>query len=498
MKKFILTHWRGEFSLPLSYWGISFLLVLILRIASQLLVGEIEALSTSLTTTAWILFIFYIFQFTLLTWSYVGTWRSASRYSADKKPLAWSALAKFAIVSGVIQISSAFIIEEAPILKVFTPYLLGSNSSQVIKVDVLDEGQTLKLSGMFGNGSYNVVKKSLDTNPEIKKIYLDSNGGLYKEVSLIAESILTRRIDTYVEDKCLSFCTIVFLAGYNRYGTPTARFGFHAPSVKGASQFDNEANADSKKLYSKLRVPQEFINRIYSTPNSDMWYPSYQELVEVGIVNKLSFGGETNAAAILFNKPRAELRSELASDKLFSAYENKFPGFLDKVLDISIPMARQGKSDAEILNAIRAYATTLQIKAIAMSTPEIRARFIGLAVKQGREASKYGGEACYRLLKSTLDVTKVFPKELVNEEKNLTTEALSSNFVRPVGYSTAMFQSLSPSLFSNMTEAEVKAIAEPNPSQVQSSCPAIIKFYEAIDKLPNQNKDIVIYGLLTS
>lgn len=498
MKKFILTHWRGEFSLPLSYWGISFLLVLILRIASQLLAGEIEALSTSLTATAWILFIFYILQFTLLTWSYVGTWRSASRYSADKKPIAWSALAKFAIVSGVIQISSAFITQEAPILKVFMPYLLGADTKQIIKVDVLDEGRTLKLSGMFGNGSYNIVKKSLETNQEIKKIYLDSNGGLYKEVSLIAESILTRRIDTYVEDRCLSFCTIVFLAGYNRYGTPTARFGFHAPSVKGASQFDNEANVDSKKLYSKLRVPQDFITKIYATPNTDMWYPSYKELQDAGIVNKLSLGGESNTIASLFNKPRSELRNSFASDKFLSAYENKFPGFLDKVLDISIPMVKQGKSDAEILNAIRAYATTLQTKAIAMSTPEIRARFIRLAVKQAREASKYGGEACYRLLKSTLDVTKVFPKELVNEEINLTTEALSSNFIRPVRYSSALFQSLSPSLFSSMTEAEVNAIAEPNPSQVQSSCQAIIKFYEAIDKLPNQNKDIVIYGLLTS
>jgi hypothetical protein len=240
MKKFILTHWRGEFSLPISYWGISFLLVVILRIASELLSGELEALSTSLTATAWLLFISYIVQFTLLTWSYVGTWRSASRYAAESKPFAWSVLAKFAIVSGVIQISSTFITQEAPILKVFIPYLLGTDSNQVIKVQILDDGQTLKLSGVFGNGSYNVVKKSLDTNPEIKKIYLDSSGGLYKEVSLTAETILTRRIDTYVEDKCLSFCTIVFLAGYNRFSTPTAKFGFHAPSIKGASQFDNQ------------------------------------------------------------------------------------------------------------------------------------------------------------------------------------------------------------------------------------------------------------------
>jgi ATP-dependent protease ClpP protease subunit len=461
-----------------------------------MLAGEIEALSTSLTATAWILFIFYILQFTLLTWSYVGTWRSASKYSADKKPIAWSILAKFAIVSGVIQISSAFVIQEAPILKVFSPYLLGADAKQLIKIDVLDEGRTLKLSGMFGNGSYNVVKKSLDTNPEIKKIYLDSNGGLYKEVSLIAETILTKRIDTYVEDKCLSFCTIVFLAGYNRYGTPTAIFGFHAPSLKGASQLDDELNTDSKKLYSKLRVPKEFINKIYATPNSDMWYPSYKELQDAGIVNRLLLGGESNTISKSFNKPRSELRNALASDKLFNAYEIKFPGFLDKVLDISIPMVRQGKSDDEILNAIRGYAATLQTKAIAMSTPEIRARFVKLGVKQAKEVSKYGGEACYKLLMSTINIYKVFPKEMVNEEIALTTDALSSSFVKPQNYSQGAFDSITPSLFSSMTPAEVSAISEPNQNQVQSTCPALIKFYEALDKLPSQNKDIAVYGLL--
>jgi hypothetical protein len=133
-----------------------------------------------------------------------------------------------------------------------------------------------------------------------------------------------------------------------------------------------------------------------------------------------------------------------------------------------------------------------------MSNPEIRANFIKLSVKQAKEASKYGDEACYRLLKSTLDITKVFPKELVNEEIALTTEALSSIFVYPTDFSPEAFKSITPLLFSGMTPAEVNSIAEPNPNQMKNTCPAILKFYEAIDRLPAKNKDIVIYGLLTS
>jgi hypothetical protein len=75
---------------------------------------------------------------------------------------------------------------------------------------------------------------------------------------------------------------------------------------------------------------------------------------------------------------------------------------------------------------------------------------------------------------------------------------MSSNFVRPIGYSAEAFESLSPTLFTNMTPDEINAIAEPNQNQLQSSCSAITKLYEAIDKMPAKNKDIVIYGLLSS
>jgi hypothetical protein len=133
-----------------------------------------------------------------------------------------------------------------------------------------------------------------------------------------------------------------------------------------------------------------------------------------------------------------------------------------------------------------------------MSNPEIRARFIRLAVMQAKEASKLGDEACYRLLVSTLDITKVFPKELVQEEINITTEAMSSKFIRPAGYSQSIFESLSPTLFLDMTPVEVEAIANPNPNKLQSSCSAITKFYAAINRLPAQDKDIVTYGLLSN
>jgi len=498
MNRFILQHWRGEFSLPLAYWGISFLFVSLLRVIGGYLVLEVESVTTSLTATAWILYIFYAFSLLLLTWSFVGTWRSATRYSSEKNSTVWSGLAKFAICVGILQISATFLTQEAKVLKVFAPYLIGSDEGKRIAVEILDDGKTMKLTGAFGNGSYNTFKKSLDKNPNINKISLQSNGGLFKEVSLIAEEILLKRIDTYVEDKCESFCTIVFLSGYERFSTPSAKIGFHAPTFHGASELDDESNISSRKLYAKLRVPNAFIDKIYSTPNSNMWYPTHKELVDAGIVNKVTLGGETNSIAGRFDKTREELYDTFLKDKLFEAYEKKFPGFINKVLDIAIPMAKARKSDSEILNSIRAYAATFQGKAVAMSTPELRAKFISLAVKQSREASKISGEACYRLITSTLDVTKVLSRDLVTEELNLTKEALYSNYIPAKGYSNELFESLTARIVANLTEAEISAISAPNPNRTDYSCSAITKFYESIEKLGKDNKDVITFGLLAN
>jgi ATP-dependent protease ClpP protease subunit len=497
MKKFILQHWRGEFSLPLAYWGISVLFVGLIRILAEVLTGVLESSSTSLTSTAWLLFGFYAFTFVIVCWSLVGTWRSATRYSLEKKSSLWSGLAKLAIVLGVLQISSTFLIKEAPVLKVMSPYLMGSNTSTRITVEILDDGKTIKLSGMFGNGSFNSFKSSLDRNPNINRVFLSSNGGLFKEVSLIAEEILQKRLDTYVEDKCESFCTIVFLSGYNRFSTPNAKIGFHSPTIKGASHLDEDLHSESKKLYAKLRVSKEFIDKIYSTPNSDVWYPTHKELIDAGIVNKVTLGGETNSLGGFFNKNKNELYDAFSKIELYSSYEKKFPGTINKVIEITMPMAKAGKTDSEILNATRAYIVTFTLKAVAKSTPEIRTRFISLAAKQSREASKIGNEACYKLLTTTLDVTKAFPKELVDEELNLIKDALNSSFIAPKGYREVLYEQLLQTALSSLSDSELSTVTSPSLNN-KNNCPAITKFYEAIDNLPRQNKDIVAYGLFSS
>lgn len=497
IKNLILRHWRGEFPLPVSYWGISFLLVAFATSSFDLLSVGVEKLGSSITVTAWVLFSHTVFTLVLLAWSYVGTWRAANQFVASGKSKTWATLAKIAIVFGFFSFTANFNSQTYPILKVFIPYLLGGDPLGSVTTSLLDDGKTLKVEGVFGNGSYNQIKKDIKRYPQIQKLYLNSRGGRFKEVELIAELVMAKKMDTYVEEQCLSFCTVVFLAGTNRFSTPRAVIGFHAPTLKGASQFDDELSGQAKELYQKFHLHPDFIARILATPNTDMWYPSYQELIEYGVVNRMTFGGETSNLSSYINKSKLDLLEMFRNDNYFSSYEKKFPGFIEKIVDIVMPLVQSGKSDTEILNAIRAYASQYQMKALAQSTPDIRARFIKLSLKQSLEVSQYGGEACYRLLSSTLDVGKVLPKHLVKEELNLGLEALDAPFIPPKGYSDRAFEKVIGQVFNGMTDAEFKAIAQPNPKDVSHTCQAMVKFYSALDQQPAIQRDIVAYGMLS-
>ncbi len=496
IKNLILRHWLGEFPLPVSYWGISFLLVAFATSSFDLLSVGVEKLGSSITVTAWVLFSHTLFTLVLLAWSYVGTWRAANQFVVSGKSKVWATLAKIAIVVGFFSFTANFNSQTYPILKVFIPYLLGGDPLGSVKTSLLNDGKTLKVEGVFGNGSYNQIKKDIKQHPQIQKLYLNSRGGRFKEVELIAELVMAKKIDTYVEEQCLSFCTVVFLAGTNRFSTPRAVIGFHAPTLKGASQFDDELSGQAKELYQKFHLHPDFIARILATPNTDMWYPSYQELIEYGVVNRMTFGGETSNLSSYINKSKLDLLEMFRKDNYFASYEKKFPGFIEKIVDIVMPLVQSGKTDSEILNAIRAYASQYQMRALAQSTPDIRARFVRLSLKQSLEVSRYGGEACYRLLTSTLDVGKVLPKPLVREELDLGIEALSASFVPPKNYSDKAFERALTKIFNGMTESEIRAIAEPNPKDVSHTCSALVKFYTALDQEHPASKDILAYGML--
>ena len=104
---YFVRHWRGELSLPVSYWvngvliGIG-LAVVAFAIAMGIATGMQGSPSVRPTLGVFILVAFAVDAIHIV-WGGVGVWRSATNYRAQGRPAVWAILAKIAVVLGVLR-----------------------------------------------------------------------------------------------------------------------------------------------------------------------------------------------------------------------------------------------------------------------------------------------------------------------------------------------------------------------------------------------------------
>lgn len=496
-QNFIKRHWNGEISLPIAYWGIGTFLGFSIIFLTSLLIEVIEPLTPSITYSAWIVLLFYPFLWIVLLWIYVGIWKSSTKYIANGSSKTWGYLARIAVGLALLQIIGLVFSIHFPVMKKMSEFALGSDPMGTVAVELLDDGKTLYVKGVFGNGTSKTIISALDNNPSVKRLNLNSNGGRLKEVIRLSSEVQKRKLETYTEDRCLSFCTIIFLSGTPRYSTPRARIGFHAPYFFDGELLGSIGIDESKKLYQSFNLPNTFIEKIFSTPNSEMWYPSYQELVSIGVVTASSLGGESNLLKTdLLNYSNEQIQEFLLKAPIFAAYEKKFPGIVKEVSKKMSVAIKSGSSDAELMTSSRTYLAPYQMKTIAKSNPQIRISFSELAYEQSKYLETLGPKFCHAFLLGKLDITKNLPKELVDRELSLTNNALESTYVPPQGYSTKEFEKVSLTAVAEMTEAEINSITDLNLPPSSSTCSGLVKLYGGIKALPSLKRDIAIYGML--
>ncbi len=96
---YFVRHWRGELSLPVSYWVNG---ILALLITTALFMGAAIALDDISTWSSIAYWSFASVVYIIAcSWQIVGTWRSADRRNATN-PTVWASIAKAALVLATI------------------------------------------------------------------------------------------------------------------------------------------------------------------------------------------------------------------------------------------------------------------------------------------------------------------------------------------------------------------------------------------------------------
>ncbi|HEX7115272.1 MAG TPA: hypothetical protein VF193_09075 [Steroidobacter sp.] len=491
-RNYFVRHWRGDLSLPVAYWVNGVLLTLGLTTGIALTEDAINALP--LRSVATIGLIQHLVAIATTVWMSVGIWRSADKHPSRGGSRGWAVAAQVMTAIGVLSSAGTFMTTMLPQMKEFSLVAIGRDPMAEIDAKISSDGSALILTGTFGTGSADKVRRLLEAAPGIRTVMLDSSGGRIREGEDIAALVREYELDTYVETRCESACTFVFLAGKDRAATPNARIGFHRPSFVGNDpRVEAIMLANMQAHYRAAGISQRFIDRISVTPAESMWYPTREELIANGVINRLSLGGEVSAAYA----SRAELERALREMPVIAEIERHFPGALGEVVNAAWEAHEGRASAADIQAAARKVVVRYMPFVMLRATDEQLHEFLKVTLDELRAARSLSDEACKRLTRAELDVSRVLGPSLVAREMQLLLDVLKGPMVKRPAVTEAELEEVLGTVFQSLPLELVVVLIDLPSYQHEPGlvCEATIAFYEAISALPPRQRSIALRGI---
>ena len=285
---YLVRHWRGELSLPVSYWVNGVLANLLLMVT---LFGTAYVISSIKTDYAALLYwiVAMLLMSVACVWQSVGIWRSAGYYANQGGRRIWSLLARLAVILGVINLLNVYQATFIPALREsveFAEWL----SDVDWTIEVSDDGSEVEVRGGIKHGIAKDFEAALSANPGLEVVHVNLHqGGVIAEARRMQQMIRDRQLTTYVSGECVSACTLVFLGGTTRLLKTYGRIGFHAYSIPGIRTEDMAYQNDSQDLI-RLGVDAAFAEQVFAIPKDDMWYPDVEELLEANVIHEVVEG----------------------------------------------------------------------------------------------------------------------------------------------------------------------------------------------------------------
>jgi len=277
---YVTRHWRGELSLGVSWWVNRCLVYLGFEGVGALLQHQ-HTLSSMPRARLLFAVALLVAQVLVPPWQWVGLWRSAQNHIRRTQKVFWATIVQILVVSGGITwaLVTPFLLAIGA-NTAFLQYTYGSDHIRLVNGD-----SELEIRGPMGYGLAETVQKTLDQVPEIKRLRLNSPGGLMDEGRKLHDLIRARHLDTYSERGCYSACTLAFVAGKERTIHAQAKLGFHRPCLVGwdTQRFHAEIEL-VRRYYIAAGVAEEFVARALNTPPHQMWFPSLEELLAARVI----------------------------------------------------------------------------------------------------------------------------------------------------------------------------------------------------------------------
>ncbi len=291
MFKYIEQHWRGNLSLNRSFWVNLVLLFFLFGILERFLFPPY--IENELAVTTAVLAYIIVVKLIVYPWQVVGVLRACDLRIRSDTGRSWATAAQIALVVS-LAVTLVATIETYQSLQVFKQNLILKQiplPEPQYSLDLIKQDTLIHLRGPFEIGITNRVAELIEQYPEVTGIILDSGGGQIYEGRGLARLVRENKLQTYSLDKCLSSCTTAFVAGTIRTLGTNARLGFHqyrTYSVFPSIDVEQEQSKDME-IFVMQGISPEFLEKLFTQPPEEMWWPEIDELVGAGVVHQTGF-----------------------------------------------------------------------------------------------------------------------------------------------------------------------------------------------------------------
>ena len=505
-QNFIARHWRGEYPLWVSYWVVGIASNLAALVAILLLSQFMVTQVTYVPLALWAFFAgLWSGLVGLGIWQAVGIWRSATRRRIERqaagKRAPWAVLAKVAVCLGGLQLGAVLAKAGIPqIAEASRMAFMGDPSIPSYAVRAMNNGTEAEIIGGIKYGLTADFERLLQQSPGMRVVHLDSVGGRIGEGKKLNALIRERKLDTYVEVKCMSACTLAFAGGKQRILRKGAVLGFHRGAFPG-SQSDDVGSGVEREIYAAAGFSKAFIDRALATANSDMWKPDVAELMSYRVVTKLSDGDEFAVGG--YGGPA--LSSEewdkalLKATPAYGAVKQKYPADYAEILDIFVKEAARGTPRAAMIGKARARFNELIKTLLPQADDAALIEFTRLATDEYRALQAQDPAACYKYVSGTdvdESIMRMIPPELVKRETSVHEKIIQSAQRRDKAGSTeAAWTKIRDNLVrKGYSAVELQAMGDKTipPSSWARYCAATIDLYDEIVNLPARDASVVL------
>ena len=489
---YLVRQWRGEFSLPVSYWVNGALVTLaIIPVLSAINNSKFSDGFGIYGTGLWILFVLG-FVAALTVWQAIGTWRSAEKHVVRGGSAGWAVTARVMIVLGTIQAAGAFV-TQIPLIRRAADMLVHTGEAPHYQIRLLRNATEIELSGGLSNGTAAAVKTVLEATPNVKLIHLNNSGGGITEGSKLAKLIESYGLITFTSRSCVSACMIAFIAGKDRYLGETGRLGFHSASVDGTDGIGAEGG-NNRQFYLRHGVTPAFVDRVTSPAASGTWYPTRDELISAHVITAIVDARDYASTSVADWHSAAIADNQLAEVPALAAIKRRDPLEYARIKRDLITGMQAGDSERELLAIVHARMQNLLRKYLRTGPDQELVAYWKIQLAELSELQNIDPTYCVHFLfpeaGRLMDIQSLVSPDVRNAEAQTLSALIGAAAAKPAKTPTEAeilpLLSRSMVLLEHLHPDAVKMVAKPEVSMTKPTalCDAELNFYRYIVDLP--------------